>query len=467
MAVLKAGSAPLGDLAACLAPFGALVRRSESRHAMERYVTGLVADVPRKTAADIGRVVAGTNAQRLQEFLTRTTWDPQEMDRLRIAHMLRQASAGPGILILDDTGLPKKGEHSVGVARQYSGTLGRVESCQVLVTAHYVDQVFDWPVSARLYLPESWTEEPERLRRAQVPEGMRFQSKGEIALGLVDLATGAGLRPRAAVADAGYGDQPAFLNGLEDRKLPYVVGLKSDVRFRRADLVDGDPGDGPPPPYQGMGRPRKAKTLKDRIAAEAAAQILAALPEAAWQTIAWREGTKGALVKQFARVRVYRSGLRGQHRPSAGWLLGERPLPGHTGERRYYFAARGLDELPLTELVALAHQRWVVERFYQDAKGELGLDDYEGRLWPGLHRHVALVMLAHSYLTLRQSYGAEVTPAAREPASEPSGGERPRRSFPPSRTTKPRRAPPRSHRGAVPPSHRAPDPRTRKSVDRI
>jgi SRSO17 transposase len=153
MAIPKAGLKPLEDLAEFLAPFADLVRRQESRHALERYTTGLLADLPRKTASDIGRAVAGTNGQRLQEFLTATAWEAREMDRFRVERMVQRASVGQGIQIIDDTGLPKKGTHSVGVARQYSGTLGRTDNCQVLVSSHYVDRVFDWPITARLYLP--------------------------------------------------------------------------------------------------------------------------------------------------------------------------------------------------------------------------------------------------------------------------------------------------------------------------
>ena len=129
---------------------------------------------------------------------------------------------------------------------------------------------------------------------------------------------------------------------------------------------------------------------------------MAALPADDWSGISWREGSKGKLAKSFVRVRVYRVGLKGKHLPTSGWLIGERPLPGHAGDSKYFFAW-GLDSLSLHDLVTLAHCRWVIERFYQDAKGELGLDDYEGRFWTGLHCHVALVMLAHCYLALRRS----------------------------------------------------------------
>ena len=415
MAIRKAGAAPLAGLATYLEPFAKLVRRPESKHALERYTTGLLSDLSRKTAAQMGRALPGTNDQRLQEFLTNTAWDAGEMDRLRIVHMVKHAAAGDGVLILDDTGIAKKGTHSVGVARQYSGTLGRVDNCQVLVTAHYVDGVFDWPVMARLYLPERWTKDPARCRKAQVPSQTGFQTKGAIALELIDEGRNAGIECRAIVADAGYGDQPAFLDGLETRRMAYGVGVAVATRFRLAEAVEADPGDPPPREYSGQGRPRKAATLADRIPCLEAQRILAAQPLQAWSRTAWREGSKGALVKECARVRVYRTGQHGKPMASSGWLVGERPLEGHAGDRKQYFVW-GLDELGMDELIGLLHVRWVIERFYQDAKGELGLDDYEGRLWPGLHRHLALVMLAHCFLTLQQSYGPALpnpAPAAR------------------------------------------------------
>lgn len=442
MTIIKAGPKPLPDLAVFLEPFGALLRRSESRHSLERYATGLLADLPRKTASEIGRALPETNGQRVQELLTRTAWESTEMDAVRIGIMLERASVGGGILIVDDTGLPKKGRHSVGVSRQYSGTLGRVDNCQVVVTTHYVDAVFDWPVGARLYLPTSWTDDRSRCRKARVPEEITFRTKGEIALDLTDEALAAGLQPRAAIADAGYGDQPTLLDGWESRGLPYLVAVQRTVHFRVAAAVDADPGDGPAPPRNGPGRPRKAPTLKDRVVQQSAEDILEELPEDAWETVAWRDGTKGPLVKRFAMVRVYRTRQRAAHHESRGWLIGEQPLPGRSGDKKRYYCW-GLDELILADLVDLAHVRWVIERFYQDAKGQLGFDDYEGRLWHGLHRHLALVMLAHSYLTLQQSYGPDA--AARGAPAGPIHG--PSRVTPPARGFPPRG--PQKHRSAT------------------
>ena len=454
MAVMKAGPGPLQDLGRFLKPFASLVRRAESREALERYTTGLLADLPRKTASEMGRALPRTNGQRLQEFLTRTTWNPEAMDHLRIQHMMAHASVGEGVQVIDDTGLPKKGGHSVGVARQYSGTLGRVDNCQVLVTSHYVDRVFDWPITARLYLPDRWAHDPQRRVRAQVPQDVPFRTKGKIALELVDRGLDAGIPTRAVVADAGYGDQPVFLDGLEARRLPYLVGVASSVRFRRAEEVDDDPGAAAPPPYQGRGRPRRAQCLEDRVPSHEASELVAQLPEESWQTIAWRVGTKGALVKQASRLRVYRVGYRGAALATRGWLLGERPLPGHQGEVKYYFGW-GLDDLDLEGLLELAHCRWIVERFYQDAKGELGLDDYEGHRWHGFHRHVALVMLAHCYLAVQRSYG-EAGPRPPPVAPEASAAQVPApvRGFPPSQPRQHRRTPSSRARAAVSPGHR-------------
>jgi len=426
MAIPKAGPSPLDDLSEFLKPFASLVRRSESRHSLERYTTGLLADLPRKTASEMGRAVAGTSEQRLQEFLTNTAWKPEEMDWLRVKEMVERAGLGEGVQLVDDTGLPKKGRCSVGVARQYSGTLGRVDNCQVVVTTHYVDNAFDWPITARLYLPEEWTKDRARRRAAKVPRGVRFRTKGETALRLIDLGLAWGVRTRAVVADAGYGDQPSFQEGLKRRKLPYVVGVARSTHFRLVEEVESDAGDGPAPLYQGRGRPRRAARLKDRLPGWEAETLLERLPQDVWQRIVWREATKGALVKEFARLRVYRVGYRGAHIPTAGWLVGERPVEGHEGEHKYYFAW-GLDAWSLEELAKLAHTRWVIERFYQDAKGELGLDNYEGRLWTGFHRHAALVMLAHSYLTLRQGYGPRTVQTSSSGAFPPEGPAKRRR----------------------------------------
>jgi SRSO17 transposase len=242
-----------------------------------------------------------------------------------------------------------------------------------------------------------------------VPAEVRFQTKPEIALGLVDQARAWGVPFAHVVSDAGYGDSPSFLAGLEARHVPYVVGVKRTFGVRRPEEVQAA-AEAPPPPYQGMGRPRVPRPAP----LWEAQTLLDGLPDASWATVAWREGTKETLRKQFVAVRVHRatgnpdSGRSVAHgrvtTGPAGWLLGERPMPGEAGERKVYFCwlpDRPLDT-PLDRLVTLAHARWPIEQFYEDAKGECGLDDYQGRRWDGLHRHLALVMLTYSFLATQR-----------------------------------------------------------------
>jgi len=432
LAVPKAAPAPLPELDTYLRPFAPLFRRAQSRHSLERYVTGLLTDLPRKNCDTIAAAVAGTSTERLQHLLTDADWDPQALDEARVRTLVA-LSPPDGILVLDDTGLPKQGKASVGVARQYSGTLGKVANCQVVVSAEYVADApttstpGHWPVSARLYLHETWARHPARRQRAQVPQEVPFQTKPEVGLALVDRARAWGVPFRYVVADAGYGDTPTFLAGLEARHLPYVVGVKRTFGVRLPDEVQA--ATTAPPPYQGMGRPRlpRPAPLWD------AETLLACLPEEAWEPVTWREGTKDSLTKQFVAVRVHRAtgnpnaGPASPHGRSAshgrvttgpeGWLLAERPLPGETGEHKWYFCwlpAWSVDT-PLRPLVALAHLRWPIEQFYEDAKGECGLDDYQGRRWDGLHRHLALVMLTYSFLATQRLDNQSPAPAGFPP----------------------------------------------------
>jgi SRSO17 transposase len=361
-----------------------------------------------------------------------------------------------GVLVVDDTGLPKKGTASVGVAPQYTGTLGKVANCQVVVSAEYVEDApetstpLHWPVSARLFLPESWAADPARRARAHVPPGVASQTKPALALALVDQARAWGVPFAFVVADAGYGQAPAFLAGLEARGAPYACGVKRTFGLRLPDEVRAAAA-APPPPYPGRGRPR----LPRPAPLWNAETLLACLPDDAWEAVTWREGTKGALTKQFVAVRVHRAtgnpdvGTNGRSVAHGavttgplGWLLGERPLPGAPGARpgtgggaarrrrgprprgdqKWYFLwLPGWPlETPLARLVTLAHTRWPVEQFYEDAKGECGLDDYQGRTWPGLHRHLALTLLAYCFLATHR-----LAAASAAPGSPPLGGRAP------------------------------------------
>jgi SRSO17 transposase len=428
--VPQASPVPLPEVATYLAPFRDLFRYRPSWESVERYVTGLLTDLGRKNSDVLAATLAGTSVERLQHLLTDATWDPLALDKARVRQLVASSTPG-GVLILDDTGLPKQGKASVGVARQYSGTLGKKGNCQVLVSAEYVEDRLErsdpvhWPVSARLYLPESWTDEPARCRRVHVPDDISFQTKPELAIGLVDRALAWRVPFQVVVADSGYGDNPAFLAALEARALPYVCAVTSTFGVRLPEEVALA---AVRPPYQGRGQPRKARPAP-LYSAEAA---LNKLPASSWQAVVWRQGSAGGPVgKQVAAIRAHRATGNTQHSTShsrvttgpEGWLIGERPLPGERGAAKWYFSTLPA-ATPWARLIALAHQRWVIEQFYEDAKGECGLDHYQGRRWDGLHRHVALTMLAYSFLQYHRMQPAAggFSPLASppQPASSPS-----------------------------------------------
>jgi SRSO17 transposase len=230
--VPKASPATLPELATSLAPFAPLFRRSTSRASVERYLTGLLTDLPRKNCDTIADAVANTSTERLQHLLTDAVWEPQALDQQRVTTLVAQRPP-QGLLVLDDTGLPKQGRGSVGVARQYSGTLGKVANCQIVVSAHYVadeptsSAPVHWPITAQLSLPEAWAIDLARRRKVHVPADVAFQTKPELALTLVDQARSWGVPFAWVVADAGYGDTPTFLQGLDERHAAYVVGISS------------------------------------------------------------------------------------------------------------------------------------------------------------------------------------------------------------------------------------------------
>jgi len=417
--VPKASPEPLPELAAFLEPFAPLFRRHTSRESMERYLTGLLSDLPHKTCETIADVIAGITSERLQHLLTDAAWDPLELDEARVKRLLKLHPLTDGILVFDDTGLPKQGTASVGVAPQYSGTLGKIGNCQVVVSAEYLaddpasSTPYHFPVSAQLFLPESWTQDAERRKQVRVPEEIREQTKPEIALSLLDRARHWGVPIQAVVVDAGYGDNPNFLRGLDDRHIPYLCAVESTFGCRLPDEVQAAALQ--PSVYQGRGQPRKPRPAPLYTVKE----LIAALPASAWRTIAWREGTKGMMQVQAVAIRVQWATGSSLHSTShsrvhtgpQGWLLAERPVaddpqpsPGEPQQKeeekiKYWFSVLP-PETCLERLVLLAHARWVIEQFYEDAKQECGLDDFQGRSWDGLHRHLALVMLAYSFLML-------------------------------------------------------------------
>jgi SRSO17 transposase len=303
--VPKASPETLPELATSLAPFAPLFRRSTSRESVARSLTGLLTDLPRKHCDTIAAAVAGTSTARLQHLLTDATWDPQALDQQRVQALVAH-SPRDGLLVLDDTGLPKQGRHSVGVARQYAGPLGKVAHCQVVVSAHYVadeptsSAPVHWPLTARLYLPETWVAESTRRAKGHVPTDVTLQTKPALALALVDQARAWGVPLATVVADAGSGDNPTVLKGLDDRQVASLVGVSSTFGVRLPAEVQAA-ALRPPPPRRGRGQPRKPHPAP----LAAAKAVLEALPADRWQTITWREPEATVLRKQFVALRVH------------------------------------------------------------------------------------------------------------------------------------------------------------------
>src|SRR3954471_17264365 len=257
-------------------------------HALERYLTGMFTEHPNKNCDTIAQVVPDTSEQSLQGLLTAMRGDEDDLNKQRVKALPALPTEGDGVLIFDDTGFAKQGRSSVGVARQYSGTLGKVGNCQVAVNCHYAERTLAWPVATRLNLPRPWAEDATRRRRAGVPAGVGFRTKPEIALELLDQAMAWGVRFACVTADADYGDNPNFLAGLERRRHRYVVAVRCDFA-----VAEGRTG-----------------------AARRADALIAARPPGEWRTVTWREGSKGWLRGRFVAVRCWRTTAAGR-RPVA------------------------------------------------------------------------------------------------------------------------------------------------------
>jgi SRSO17 transposase len=371
--VPHAPAGPLPELAEFLAPFHVQFARSEGPANLGRYCTGLLTEHPNKNCDTIAQVVPDTSEQRLQGFLTSMVWDEDDLNRQRVELMLRLPTEGDGVLVFDDTGFAKQGQCSVGVARQYSGTLGKTGNCQVAVNCHYAERTLAWPVATRLYLPKPWADDPDRRAKARVPDGVTFRTKPEIALDLLDRAKAWGVKWACVTADADYGDNPNFLAGLEERGERYVVAVRADFRVAAG---------------------RGAGVTPQRVDV-----LLGARPASAWRVLRWREGSKGWLRGQFAALRCWR--VTSDGRRHLGWLVGERETCGQGARRKFYWSNFGA-RAALAELVEYAHRRHWVERYHEEAKGLLGWDQYQGRLWAGFHRHAVAVMLAYSFLVWQE-----------------------------------------------------------------
>ena len=353
---------------------------------LRQYIDGLLGDSARKSmSAMLTRVSDPTSYQAFQHFITHAPWDAEVVWR-------RLRAVGPerrGILILDETSFPKSGSHSVGVARQYCGALGKVANCQVAVTAALWTGQRAWPMGALLYLPQEWTSDPPRRATAQIPSSVEFHEKWRLALRLVRRTRAAGVTLTAVVADAEYGDNSTVRHTLHRLRLPYALGISPTLTVFRGTPTLRIDRQQPPPRNRRHGWPDQ-DTVGVRLLSEA-------LPARAWRRVTWRNGTNPSWEADFAAVRVTPA-TDWRHRRLAPeiWLLCERGV-GPTGRRRHYLVSLP-PSASLKQLVRLAHHRWAIEQHYQDLKTELGLDHFEGRTYPGWQHHMAISAVAYAFL---------------------------------------------------------------------
>ena len=378
----------LDRLLTWLEPFESDFGHVAQRGAFRRYLLGLLSDSRRKSmSAMLARVSAPGSYEAFQHFITDAPWTAEHVwRRLRATIPDRE-----GVLILDGTSFPKQGTRSVGVARQYCGTLGKIANCQVAVTVALWTGARAWMLGARLYLPETWLT-PEARQRARIPASVPFQEKWRLALTLLRQVRASGITVTAVLGDAEFGDNATLRRTLHRAKLPYALGVSSTLT-----VFPGTPAVIAPVPLVGKGRPRTRRLLAPGVQSVAISAFAAEQPTKAWRIITWRNGPNRPWRARFFAHRVTPAHDWREHRVApAVWLLCERDL-GSTPRTKYY-----LVDLPATTsvkaLVQLAHQRWAIEQQYQELKDELGLDHFEGRSLPGWQRHVVLTALAYAWL---------------------------------------------------------------------
>ena len=383
---------------------GAAVGHADRREPLRGYLVGLCLPGERKSiepmAARVDPRHVRARHQSLHHFVSNAPWDDEAVLRVARDYVLEQMERHGAVAgwIVDDTGIPKKGRHSVGVVRQYCGVLGKQDNCQVAVTVTMANEAVSIPAAYRLYLPEVWAKDRRRRKEAAVPEPVTFKTKWQIALDQIARLRDEGLPLAPVVADAGFGVVTAFRDALSEQGIPYVVGITGETTVWR-------PGTEPlrPPAYRGLGRPPKLiRRTKNRrpVSIRALAEVL---PASAWQTITWRQGSRGVMRSRFACLRVrpaHRDELRDRAR-EVEWLIIEWPR-GEVAPTKSWLSTLPVDT-PREQLIRLAKLRWRIERDYEELKQEVGLDHFEGRGWRGFHHHGVLCIAAYAFLAAERA----------------------------------------------------------------
>lgn len=372
--------------------------RIERRQHAEEYIRGLLMDGERKSIEPMASRLPDGDVQALQQFVNQSPWSYKEV-RASLARRVEQEFVPEAYWLIDEVSFPKQGQHSVGVARQYCGTLGKKANCQVAVTLDLGTEESSTPLDWALYLPEKWANDLVRRKEAGVPEEIIFKTKTDLALDLIDEVKGWGLQGRLVLADSAYGDGFEFRQGLRDRRLDYVVQVSGNLTGWTEDPHPAKPL------MKARGKiPRKRFYAYDFPPARTLLQIAKDLPSRSWKTVTWREGTKGPLSSRFARVVVWMANGLVQGKTmevTSEELLIEWP-EGDKEPWKYWLSSLPPQRTSLRGLVRKAKGRYRIEQDYEEMKGEVGLDHFEGRSWQGWHHHVTLVTLAYAFLMLEK-----------------------------------------------------------------
>jgi SRSO17 transposase len=371
--------------------------RSDQRRWGEVYLRGLMLDGRRKSIEPMAERLADGDEQCLQQFVNQSPWDEVEVRRRLAVRMTEEIASEAWVI--DDTGFPKFGHRSVGVARQYCGALGKVANCQVGVSVNAASDAASCPLDWRLFLPEEWDTDSERRAQAHLPDEVRHEPKWRLALAMIDeLRDEWGLEAKPVLGDGGFGDITEFRSGLAERGLDYVLQVKGATSAYADDVRPERPD------YAGRGRPSKPRYREKPSSLK---ELALATGQRRARQVTWREGTRGRLRSRFLALRVRPANIelrRTAHRSGEQleecWLVCEWP-PGASEPTKYWLSNLPTDTT-LKRLVGLAKLRWRVEHDYRELKDALGLDHFEGRSYRGWNHHVTLVSVAHAFLTLER-----------------------------------------------------------------